>query len=117
MNGLTIKRGLACGLLAVLCAWCVLCGLPAREASADTHVYPDKIAAKAVGATGGFYGVGYRQDGRVATLYSCMEDAGTDRSLIHSVATTPRQVAAINEFLAQRRRRRRIISRHSISAI
>ena len=66
-----------------------------------THVYPDKIALKAVAATGGFYGVGYRHDGRVATLLTCMEDAGIDCSLIHSVATTPKQVASINVFLAQ----------------
>ena len=66
-----------------------------------THVYPDKIALKAVGATGDFYGVGYRQDGRVSTLLACMEDAGIDISCIHSVATTPKQVASINGFLAQ----------------
>lgn len=66
-----------------------------------THVYPDKIALKAVGATGDFYGVGYRHDGRVVSLCACMDEAGIDVSLIHSVATTPKQVSAINAFLAE----------------
>lgn len=66
-----------------------------------THVYPDKIALKAVGATGNFYGVGYEHDGRVPSLLACMDEAGIDVSLIHSVATTPKQVASINSFLAE----------------
>ena len=66
-----------------------------------THVYPPKIAEKAVGATGTFYGVGYEQDGTPSTLLACMEEAGIDISLIHSVATTPKQVSSINGFLAQ----------------
>ncbi len=65
-----------------------------------THVYPEKIAAKAADATGGFYGVGHEQDGTAASLLRCMDEAGIDLSLIHSVATTPKQVPAINAFLA-----------------
>ena len=66
-----------------------------------THVYPDKIAAKAAGATGEFYGVGHAQDATVPSLRACMDAAGIDISLIHSVATTPKQVAPINAFLAE----------------
>lgn len=66
-----------------------------------THVYPPKIAEKAVDATGGFYGVGHEQSGLTKDLYACMDAAGIDVSLIHSVATTPKQVGAINEFLAE----------------
>jgi len=66
-----------------------------------THVYPQKIAEKAVCATGGFYGVGHEQSGLTEDLLACMETAGIDVSLIHSVATTPKQVGPINEFLAE----------------
>lgn len=66
-----------------------------------THVYPAKIAEKAAGATGGFYGVGHEQSGLPEDLLLCMAEAGIDLSLIHSVATTPKQVASINAFLAQ----------------
>ncbi|MBQ3356160.1 MAG: amidohydrolase [Oscillospiraceae bacterium] len=65
-----------------------------------THVYPPKIAEKASDATGGFYGVGHEQSGLPEDLLACMDAAGIDVSLIHSVATTPQQVSAINEFLA-----------------
>lgn len=66
-----------------------------------THVYPLKIAEKAVSATGGFYGVGHEQSGLTEDLLACMDKAGIDVSLIHSVATTPKQVGVINEFLAE----------------
>ncbi len=66
-----------------------------------THVYPAKIAEKAAGATGTFYGVGHEQSGLPEDLLRCMARAGIDRSLIHSVATTPKQVASINTFLAE----------------
>ncbi len=65
-----------------------------------THVYPAKIAEKAVGATGGFYGAGHEQSGLPEDLLSCMDAAGIDLSLIHSVATTPKQVASINAYIA-----------------
>ncbi len=65
-----------------------------------THVYPAKIAEKAADATGGFYGVGHEQSGMAEDLLACMDEAGIDVSLIHSVATTPKQVCSINEFLA-----------------
>ena len=66
-----------------------------------THVYPAKIAEKAVSATGGFYGAGHEQSGLPEDLYVCMDAAGIDLSLIHSVATTPKQVGPINEYIAE----------------
>lgn len=72
-----------------------------RVIDVHTHVYPAKIAGKAADATGGFYGVGHEQSGLAEDLLSCMDEAGIDLSLIHSVATTPRQVSAINKFLAE----------------
>lgn len=64
------------------------------------HVYPQKIASAAVGATDAFYGVKSCFDGSTDTLLSQMSTTGVDRALIQSVATTPRQVKSINNFIA-----------------
>lgn len=71
-----------------------------RVFDAHCHVFPDKIAAAAVAGTDRFYGVTSALDGRVATLRESCRESGIDRCLIHSVATTPRQVNSINEFIA-----------------
>lgn len=71
-----------------------------RVIDAHCHIYPEKIAAKAVGGTDRFYGVTSEHDGLVSSLLSCGERAGIDRFLVHSVATTPRQVRSINDFIA-----------------
>ena len=76
-------------------------GKPYPIIDIHTHVYPAKIVEKAVGATGGFYGVGHEQSGLSSDLLICMDAAGIDVSLIHSVATTPKQVDAINAFIAE----------------
>lgn len=65
------------------------------------HIYPDKIAEKAAEATGAFYGTGHPKGlGTVSDLRSRGEAAGINMQLIHSVATTPAQVASINRFIA-----------------
>lgn len=69
---------------------------------AHCHVYPDKIAEKAVGAIKGFYDVPSSfKDGKVSTLISAGEKAGTDMFVVQSVATTPKQVRSINNFIAE----------------
>ena len=65
------------------------------------HVYPQKIAAAAVGATDAFYGVTSCFDGSTDTLLSQMSKTGVDHALIQSVATTPKQVKSINNFIAE----------------
>lgn len=67
---------------------------------AHCHIYPDKIAEKASLGTGTFYGVKMAYDGKISTLDKVAAKAGIDRCLIHSVATTPKQVASINAFIA-----------------
>ena len=67
---------------------------------AHCHVYPDKIAEKAAGATGKFYDIKMCLDGKVSTLLREGEKAGIDKFIIQSVATTPKQVKSINEFIA-----------------
>ncbi len=64
------------------------------------HIYPDKIAAKAVAGTGNFYGLDNLFDGTIKTLFSEGEKAGVDHFIVQSVATSPTQVASINAFIA-----------------
>ena len=72
-----------------------------RIIDAHCHIYPDKIAEKASLGTGNFYGIKMAYDGKISTLDSVAAKAGIDRCLIHSVATTPKQVASINAFIAE----------------
>ena len=66
---------------------------------AHCHVYPDKIAAKASGATGNFYRLQMEYDGSVSAMLEAGEKAGIYKYVIQSVATTPKQVRSINEFI------------------
>ena len=68
---------------------------------AHCHVYPDKIAERAVAGTSGFYGVKFALDGRESTLRAVCAESGVDHAVIQSVATTPKQVQSINEFIAR----------------
>lgn len=64
------------------------------------HIYPEKIASKAVAGTDKFYdakSVGY---GTVQDLLNRGEEAGIDFFIVQSVATTPHQVKSINDFIA-----------------
>ena len=65
------------------------------------HVYPDKIAQKAADATGHFYDLPSSLDGKLSTLLAYGERAGIDHFVIQSVATTPKQVSSINNFIAK----------------
>lgn len=70
---------------------------------AHCHVYPDKIAHKAAGAISTFYDrseVKPHGDGTVSMLISDGIDAGIDKFIVQSVATTPHQVASINRFIS-----------------
>ena len=68
---------------------------------AHAHIFPDKIAEKAVAGIGGFYGMKIRYDGTLGTLLNEGAAAGVDRFLVQSVATVPEQVTAINDFIAK----------------
>ncbi len=67
---------------------------------AHCHIYPDKIAQKAADATGTFYDTVSQMNGTVSTLAEEGEKAGISHFLVQSVATTPKQVASINRFIA-----------------
>ena len=65
------------------------------------HIFPDKIAEKAVAGIGKFYDLPMRHDGKLDTVFTEGRKAGIDKFVILSVATVPEQVASINNFLAE----------------
>lgn len=71
-----------------------------RIIDAHCHIYPEKIAKKAIAGTDTFYGEHSVGEGTVNDLLQRGTDAGIDRFLVQSVATTPKQVKSINEFIA-----------------
>lgn len=66
------------------------------------HIYPDKIANKAVDAVSTFYqGLSNEHhDGTTKTLLESGKKAGITGFVVCSVATTPHQVSSINHFIA-----------------
>lgn len=67
---------------------------------AHCHIYPDKIASKAVAGTDTFYGTTAACLGTNDDLLSINARVGIDHTIVQSVATTPRQVQSINAFIA-----------------
>lgn len=66
---------------------------------AHAHVYPEKVALKAATAVGDFYHMPMSGDGSLDLLFREEAEAGISRTLIHSVATTAKQVDAANRFI------------------
>ncbi|MBR1560634.1 MAG: amidohydrolase family protein [Clostridia bacterium] len=64
------------------------------------HIFPDRIAEKAVNAIGVFYeNFNMEGDGRLESAIRAMDGAGITRCAAHSVATTAHQVDHINDFV------------------
>ena len=68
---------------------------------AHCHIYPEKIAARAVAGTDTFSNCTSFCKGTVEDLLVEGANAGIDHFIVQSVATTPKQVKSINEFIAQ----------------
>lgn len=66
-----------------------------------THIYPDKIAAKAAEGIGAFYDLPPHHNGSVDGLLNAGGRFGVSGWLVCSVATNPLQVPAINTFIAE----------------
>lgn len=64
------------------------------------HIYPDKIALKAAESIGRFYAIEMDHNGTVGSLLESGKRAGISRFVVQSVATTPKQVQSINDFIA-----------------
>ncbi len=71
-----------------------------RILDAHCHIYPERVAAKAVDMTKGFYETPAAGTGTVSNLLLMGETAGTDAYIVQSVASTPHHVASINHFIA-----------------
>lgn len=67
---------------------------------AHCHIYPEKIADRAVNSTDTFYGAHSLCKGTVKDLISQGDKAGIGHYIVQSVATAPKQVRSINEFIA-----------------
>ena len=67
---------------------------------AHCHVYPEKIAARAVESTDQFYNTHAFGRGTVTDLLEVGGAAGCDGYVIQSVASTPHHVESINRFIA-----------------
>lgn len=66
-----------------------------------THVFPDKIAAKAVSSLQERAKLPVFADGTVTGLIHNMEKAGIDLSVVLPVVTAPRQFRSITDFACQ----------------
>ena len=65
------------------------------------HIYPEKIAQKAVEGVGNFYNIKMNENGTVNRLLELGDEAGIDRFIVHSVATGARQVQSVNDFISE----------------
>jgi len=70
-----------------------------RIIDAHCHIYPQKIAAKAVAAIGNFYNIQMGEDGTSTSLIAEGEKIGVEKYVVHSTATTVHQVRSINEYI------------------
>ncbi|MBQ2890381.1 MAG: amidohydrolase family protein [Clostridia bacterium] len=65
-----------------------------------THIYPEKIAQKAVESVGEFYGIGMDGKGTAKDLLKEGKESGVTDYVVHSVALTASRVEAINDYIA-----------------
>ena len=66
---------------------------------AHCHIYPAKIAAKAVTAIGAFYDIKMSEDGTSESLIREGSAIGVEKYVVHSTATTVHQVKSINDYI------------------
>jgi predicted TIM-barrel fold metal-dependent hydrolase len=64
------------------------------------HIYPEKIAAKAVVNIGDFYKIPMCCDGTPGSLLECGRRGGIGRFIVFSAAGVPEQAASINRYIA-----------------
>lgn len=68
------------------------------------HIFPERIAAKAVESVGKFYNIRMTGLGLVSDLLDLQEKAGIFASVVHSVALKVSNVQSINDFVAEQTR-------------
>lgn len=67
---------------------------------AHAHIFPEKIAEKAVASIGNYYGISMYGRGTVEDLLISGEKIGTKKYIVHSTATKVEQVRPINDYIA-----------------
>ncbi|MBR5519455.1 MAG: amidohydrolase family protein [Clostridia bacterium] len=72
---------------------------PRKIIDFHVHIFPEKIAAKAVAATGNYYGIEMDHNGTIDDLLVSGAKIGCSRYLVHSTATRPEQVISVNDFI------------------
>jgi len=65
------------------------------------HIFPEKIAEKAVQSIGGYYGLPMQGTGTVEGLLESGGPHQVMRYVVQSTATRPEQVRAINDFISE----------------
>lgn len=65
------------------------------------HIFPNKVVNKAVAAIGDFYSIPMSESGTPEDLLTLGEKINCRYYVVHSVATTPHQVEAINNFISE----------------
>jgi len=63
------------------------------------HIFPDAIAEKASVSIAKFYDIPVKQGGSVDALLRLGDEAGIDKFVVHSVATTPAHVQSVLKFI------------------
>ncbi len=72
-----------------------------RKIDFHAHIFPAKIREKAVRAISEFYGIPMGRDGGPTDLIKSGSTIGVETYVVHSVATAPRQVSHVNDFIAE----------------
>jgi predicted TIM-barrel fold metal-dependent hydrolase len=65
------------------------------------HIYPEKIAARAVVNIGNFYQIPMSCDGTVEGLLAAGQRGGIGKFIVFSAAGTPAQVESINNYISE----------------
>ena len=68
---------------------------------AHCHIYPEKIAERAVKSVGDFYLLKMDGDGTAPRLLDFMKQGGITHAIVHSVAVKPHNVTSINNFIIE----------------
>lgn len=72
-----------------------------KVADFHAHIFPDKLADKAAGSIGDFYGVEITRSASVERLLKEEAAAGVTRCVVSNSAVTAKQVHNINTFLSE----------------
>lgn len=75
--------------------------MPTEILDFHAHIFPSKVARKAVESIGLFYNAPISHSGESADLITSGSRIGVSRYVVHSTATRPDQVEAINDFLIE----------------